>query len=232
MFYLTEWILCDLVALGTVSYTCKPPWLALYHGLCYVLCAVTTNQEQGMTPDTTIMNINEAAKYLKCSVSFIRKLVAAGTIPHHRLGHDLRFVACELLGWLTGKEIMMPFAAWIRAETAPEPATEAPTTPRATTAPAKAGKGKGRGKGRRLTPAMVVTAQAAFLQARREGVTVGEAAKVAGVAIATIYRWFNDDPVFKAQSDAIFNDDAVPMTPTAPAAPATAPGELRQPLLY
>ncbi len=57
--------------------------------------------KQTVSNDTTVLTIEEAATYLRCSVSFIRKRVAQGDIPHHRLGYDLRFVACELLNWLT-----------------------------------------------------------------------------------------------------------------------------------
>ncbi len=49
----------------------------------------------GYEPDVT-MNVEEAAKHLKCTPDNVYKKVKAGTIPHHRSGGRIFFKKKEL----------------------------------------------------------------------------------------------------------------------------------------
>ena len=47
-----------------------------------------------------LMNARDAATYLRCSVSTVRRLVHTGELPHYRLGKMVRFRRSEIDGWL------------------------------------------------------------------------------------------------------------------------------------
>ena len=46
------------------------------------------------------MNARDAAAYLRCSVSTVRRLAHSGELPHYRLGRMVRFRRSEIDGWL------------------------------------------------------------------------------------------------------------------------------------
>jgi excisionase family DNA binding protein len=46
------------------------------------------------------MTARDAATYLRCSVSTVRRLVHAGELPHYRLGKMVRFRRSEIDAWL------------------------------------------------------------------------------------------------------------------------------------
>ena len=46
------------------------------------------------------MTAREVATYLNCSASTVRRLAAAGDLPHYRLGRLVRFRRNEIEAWL------------------------------------------------------------------------------------------------------------------------------------
>lgn len=55
------------------------------------------------TKDKPLLDIAEAARLLKVSERGLRRLVAAGSLPFHRVGSQLRFDRGELLDATRGK---------------------------------------------------------------------------------------------------------------------------------
>ena len=47
-----------------------------------------------------LMKAKEVSRYLRCSVTTVRRLVAKGQIPHFRLGKLVRFRRNEIDAWL------------------------------------------------------------------------------------------------------------------------------------
>ena len=47
-----------------------------------------------------LMKSKEVSRYLRCSVTTVRRLVAKGQIPHFRLGKLVRFRRNEIDAWL------------------------------------------------------------------------------------------------------------------------------------
>lgn len=52
-----------------------------------------------------VMNVEEVAKYLKCSMSKIRNMVRDSEIPHFRIGNRLNFKRETIDNWIHNKEI-------------------------------------------------------------------------------------------------------------------------------
>ena len=48
-----------------------------------------------------LMTARDAAAYLRCSVSTVRRLAHHDELPHYRLGKMVRFRRSEIDGWLT-----------------------------------------------------------------------------------------------------------------------------------
>lgn len=51
-----------------------------------------------------LMTAGEVADYLSCSVSTVRRLAAAGRVPHYRLGRIVRFRRAEVDAWLVSHQ--------------------------------------------------------------------------------------------------------------------------------
>ena len=49
-----------------------------------------------------VLTAKELARYLRCHVSTLYRLVNRGEIPHFRLGSDIRFRRSAIDKWLTG----------------------------------------------------------------------------------------------------------------------------------
>ena len=47
------------------------------------------------------MTAADVARYLSCSISTVRRMVARGEVPHFRLGKLIRFRRAEIDLWLT-----------------------------------------------------------------------------------------------------------------------------------
>ena len=54
---------------------------------------------------TTILTLDEAAEYLRCSPSTIYRLIRQGTIPHFRVGTNYRFSGEELNKWMAAEQV-------------------------------------------------------------------------------------------------------------------------------
>ena len=52
-------------------------------------------------PKEGLLTTGEAAEYLRCSVSTVRRLVMKGQIPHFRVGKLVRFRRHDIDVWLT-----------------------------------------------------------------------------------------------------------------------------------
>jgi excisionase family DNA binding protein len=51
-------------------------------------------------PREGLMNVRDVSRYLRCSVSTVRRLVSKSEIPHFRLGKLVRFRRTEIDAWL------------------------------------------------------------------------------------------------------------------------------------
>ena len=51
-------------------------------------------------PREGLMTVSDVSRYLRCSVSTVRRLVSRCEIPHFRLGKLVRFRRSELDAWL------------------------------------------------------------------------------------------------------------------------------------
>jgi excisionase family DNA binding protein len=47
-------------------------------------------------PEVPDLSVSEAARYLRCSPTFVYKLCEQGRIEHERLGNRIRFAKCWL----------------------------------------------------------------------------------------------------------------------------------------
>ena len=52
-----------------------------------------------------VLNVNETAIYLNCSVSAIRKLVTLNQIPYFRIGSRILFRKLALDNWISAQEL-------------------------------------------------------------------------------------------------------------------------------
>lgn len=52
-----------------------------------------------------VLNVNEVAEYLNCSVSNIRKMVRNNTIPYFRIGNRLNFKKESIDLWVHNQEV-------------------------------------------------------------------------------------------------------------------------------
>lgn len=66
---------------------------------------ITLPQDKGLFFDNLenqVMNVSEAAKFLRVSSKTVYVLVADGGIPHQRIGGSIRFYRSELVNFLKG----------------------------------------------------------------------------------------------------------------------------------
>ena len=66
---------------------------------------ITLPQDKGLFFDNLenqVMNVSEAAKFLRVSSKTVYVLVADGRIPHQRIGGSIRFYRSELVKFLKG----------------------------------------------------------------------------------------------------------------------------------
>lgn len=50
--------------------------------------------------ENQILNVVEAARFLKCSRKTVYRLVSTGELPHKRIGSGIRFLFPELIEWM------------------------------------------------------------------------------------------------------------------------------------
>lgn len=55
-----------------------------------------------VTGTEEVLTAKDLARYLRCHVSTLYRLVNRGEIPHFRLGSDIRFRRSAIDKWLTG----------------------------------------------------------------------------------------------------------------------------------
>jgi len=63
---------------------------------------MSENEEKNCVPIAAleILNVDEAAQYLRCSKSNLYHRVKAGTIPHVKMGGRILFKKDDLYSWL------------------------------------------------------------------------------------------------------------------------------------
>ena len=69
------------------------------------MSVITLPQDRGLIFDNLenqVMNVSEAAKFLRVSSKTVYVLVADGRIPHQRIGGSIRFYRSELVKFLKG----------------------------------------------------------------------------------------------------------------------------------
>lgn len=52
-----------------------------------------------------VFNVTEAAAYLNCSISAIRKLISTNKIPYFRIGYRILFRKLALDDWIKQQEL-------------------------------------------------------------------------------------------------------------------------------
>jgi excisionase family DNA binding protein len=55
-------------------------------------------------PEREVLNVREAAEFLRLSTYTVRKYAKRGTLPAKKTGRDWLFVKADLLSWLRTKE--------------------------------------------------------------------------------------------------------------------------------
>lgn len=64
------------------------------------IVSIETQEQSGQIED--VLNVQEAALYMKCSVSAVYRDTALGLIPCIRKGKRVLFLKSQLLQWLQG----------------------------------------------------------------------------------------------------------------------------------
>lgn len=90
------------------------------------------------TVTSEVLDVREAADFLRCSTSFIHREALAGNIPSYRLGNEYRFLRGDLIHWLRGQTAPRGRRASTPASTRAVPVHTPPPAPAEASTPVPA----------------------------------------------------------------------------------------------